>query len=610
MEFYSVEYSVVNRCVAMGLSVNHSREFEALVAKWVHCSGARWTVDRLKALKVDMIRTVVGQPPLSWIKRNRSGEWKGVLGVLRKQALGSNRGFKLALNVLACYTAFKPKKITKEDRLILRQNLEHVAPVVSMAFYNPLKVDEFSFDAVKPLLYYEGSPTARSPVFLGKSVQQTSHLEAEYLWFENLDNLKFAERFKEFYSRVVPGYPFSWRQASYGSYYHPFMGNVVPLTKDGGMKIRWIANPLRIHQMANGPLGDVLFKILRKCPWDYTHRQEEAIPVLQAKLREGKTLFSVDLKSATDFFPLDLQFHLLTQMNSGVAWQDALQLFYHSARGVWKLGSEEVCWRTGQPMGLYPSFPAFSLSHGLVLANLSQWSNPFVLLGDDLVIWDSRVYELYRNFLARFSIPLSEAKCITSDQVCEFAGQVIKSDASFHVFKWRNVDDENFIEMMCHFGKRFRPMLTRRQKFVYDSVCSFQRPFGCNHSVDDLVKSVAETPEPLREIVGSKFLSFLHFAKSRKSFLRFSNWFSDSFLGAVRTFDEKVSAATRFTHFERISNPTPGATLLRALHRDGDLPTQFSAGKRISTLEAYEKYLKANPPPPTRAVLQPSDSKE
>jgi hypothetical protein len=91
---------------------------------------------------------------------------------------------------------------------------------------------------------------------------------------------------------------------------------------------------------------------------------------------------------------------------------------------------EECYWTKGTPLGLYPSFPAFSLAHGLFLRSIELRygkKNTFRILGDDVIISDPIVHKRYRDLLVQFGIPVSETKCL-SGTAGEFAGQVFLKD--------------------------------------------------------------------------------------------------------------------------------------------------------------------------------------
>jgi hypothetical protein len=456
------------------------------------------------------------------------------------------------------------------------------------------KVPDLDLGTIPHLLMYSGSSTVMAPVFEGRSVPQNTQLELDMRIFRDPINWKLYHRYKEFYSPIVGRLPMPYFSRFESDF--PFSGNLCPLDKDGSWKIRWIASPVRIHQMALKPLGDTLFSLLRRFPWDCTFDQKRAVPILQKVLQEGRTIHSIDLESATDNFPLNFQLHLLRQLNSSLSWQRSLDLFRDLARGEWRSDSAKkyVRWTKGQPMGLYPSFPAFAVTHGLLLKHLDPRER-FLILGDDVVIWDDKTARKYREILVKWSVPISSAKSFSSSILCEFAGMVITERGVFHNFKWKDTSDDNFMEQMRQFGKRFRRALTWRQQRVYDKIAHLQPPIGCHHGVDstNIVKSIQETDEWLSEPDerGSRCMGFFDWCKNQLSLAKLLPWRTDRSI--QRTFDKKVLRAIDNTRLKGIrGNLNPFRDVVRAARVEPDTPNLFVFGKvRPTALELYERRL-------------------
>jgi len=74
------------------------------VKMWVKCSGEEWAVDRLKAIKLDVLRVEAGMPPIStWIAHN-SLFLKGEFGLLQKWMSKSDKNFQRGIQLLQIYT--------------------------------------------------------------------------------------------------------------------------------------------------------------------------------------------------------------------------------------------------------------------------------------------------------------------------------------------------------------------------------------------------------------------------------------------------------------------------------------------------------------------------
>lgn len=591
---WSVEQTVSERCRCMGLKLSLAQLLEKEIQKYLINSGPAWTVRRLKSIRMDFIRIKAGLPPLSWVRKSRSGNWYGVWGQLRKLAFSSEKSFKVVCNSLTAYSALKPLIPTEEHVRAMRSNLDR-RPVCIQGekFFIPYRVPDISESEIPHLIMYSGRSSVRAPIFQKGSVNQDSFLEKELDWFSDDANFMHSIRYQRLYAPIIrdlvlPDNSTAWLQGP------PLVssGRLIPLVKDGGWKVRWIASPYRIHQMALKPFGDRLFDLLREFPWDYTHCQEEAIPKLQKVLRAGIVCHSVDLDTATDHFPLNFQIHLLRQMNQSALWQESVGLFHALSRGGWEYGNELLCWKKGQPMGLYPSFPSFAVSHGLLLNHLSKGRDVFVILGDDVVIWDDDTYTRYMEVLKKWDVPISLSKSVSSNKLCEFAGAVITSTSVFRNYKWKNLDDENFLALMQQFGKRFYRALSWRQRRVYDSVAHLQPPVGCNHGVTDVVSSVASTDQWTkdRRVIGSHVLGFFKWCKHHLTLARSILWRNS---GIQQTFDEKVVRSIDRTPLRGFrGDPTPFADVLRAYRCEPDTPNLFTWGtSRPTTLQMYEDAL-------------------
>jgi hypothetical protein len=87
-------------------------------------------------------------------------------------------------------------------------------------------------------------------------------------------------------------------------------------------------------------------------------------------------------------------------------------------------GSDPLRYAAGQPMGAYSSWATMSLTHHLIVqiasirASCPYWS--YCILGDDIVIWDSRLAEEYRTLLLHLDMPISDQKTHVSKHVFEF----------------------------------------------------------------------------------------------------------------------------------------------------------------------------------------------
>lgn len=133
----------------------------------------------------------------------------------------------------------------------------------------------------------------------------------------------------------------------------------------------------------------------------------------------------MDLSAATDRFPISVQKSLLEEVFLDAkfvqSWADLL-----TKRDFVTPSGGSVRYAVGQPMGGYSSWPAFTLSHHLVvyhcglLAGFSRFED-YILLGDDIVIKNDRVAHYYQRVMKGLGVKLSPAKTHVSKDTYEFA---------------------------------------------------------------------------------------------------------------------------------------------------------------------------------------------
>jgi hypothetical protein len=330
--------------------------------------------------------------------------------------------------------------------------------------------------------------------------------------------------------------------------------------QEPGFKCRSIASPYRIHQLALKPLGDVLYNTLKFLPWDCTHQQDKAYPVIQKFLKNSKIVHSIDLTSFTDVFPLELQMQVLYEIFGDN--NPHVLAFKAVSEGRWSSSIGEIRWNKGQPLGLYPSFALAGLTHGLLLALLAGvYHQQFFVRGDDVIILDDNLYERYIKTLELLECPWSPDKTISSNVIAEFAGKIILSDAIIPQFKWRNISDNNFIDICRNHGVRIRSLLSSKQRVVFDAVKHLLPPFGLNISCtgDNLIKFVERTDKFLSQLLNKPPIGNLVDLKSeldRKYLVSDKSLYSlvntDELIDILSTFDEKVRRAFKNTLFNRL----------------------------------------------------------
>jgi len=497
-----------------GLTACQADQICKTVQKWIACNGEEWTVERIKAFKVDLLRHYAGLPPLlahSWTRHRRDGTPKGAFGCLFRL---SKKQFRTAWNSIMVYTGIihqdrKVKVTTRQWNkmvgAICRAKLEPEVLVEGLRvvhqspFFVSLHVSE---STGRPLVDFQPSPSRRAPKGMRTAPEITTVYEslralvAQPVWTSrNWDIL--SGTVKGFENDFLPDLEMNLEfDSKAGSTPDaeelPDMG-LISLIQEGGYKLRFAANPHRCYQMALQPLGRVLFAALKRVPNDFTFDQESALPLIQKWASEGRTLCSMDLSNCSDNLPLDLQLEALSRYGVGTRW---LQFFKETCRGRWGVSPSAesqlfLSWTVGSPLGLYPTFASFALLHH----NLVQWCFkesgyrpsheeedgrfPYVIVGDDVVIADLETAKLYRALMHRLGVPISEVKTLWSTGTAEFIGRVVTEKSVIQGFKWKGrVSDNSFVDFCRMFGPKAIALLTPRQKQVVSFIADLPEPFG------------------------------------------------------------------------------------------------------------------------------------
>jgi len=125
---------------------------------------------------------------------------------------------------------------------------------------------------------------------------------------------------------------------------------------------------------------------------------------MESALHSGQTAHSIDLSKATDNSPWEFQKMVLKFLVKGTMVHRMRSLLDDVVRRGWWVMPDEsrVRWGKDQPLGLDPSFPLFTISHGILLHILNgcKWNKAFYVLGDDVVIFDDLLAGRYREVLA------------------------------------------------------------------------------------------------------------------------------------------------------------------------------------------------------------------
>lgn len=624
--------SSINRELLSGLTLRLSvcgiprctiNPFAGMIEQWARCSGEEWTISRLKAMKVYLIMLRSGQNPTVPFARNREGQIRGVVGSLLRWGLKSDKNFVKVLSAFMAYTHWYSSHVTGSQR---KKFLDAVnAPSVTIPKDLLLSLVETTRRVVgkrtvrgrpTPLLVWQGSSNKRAPTLRG-SVKQTDCLLQELKLLDNSAVLDHVKRHRVIYDHVFAG--IDWQSFVDSAHEdsidpRPMVAGEVHFLQEPGYKLRSIASPYRLFQVASEPLKDALKDVVASLPWDVTHDQTRAFPVMQEALRQRRKVFCLDLSNATDYFPLELQEAVL----STVFTSDSryVSLVSEISRANWLSDMGVIRWNRGQPLGFNPSFFLFTLTHGLLLLTLlgKEWDREFFVVGDDVVILDEGLYLRYRDTLSLLGCPYSKDKTLVSNEIAEFVGKVVTPYMVIPQLKWRSISDDNFLDLARLLGPRIRKLLTKKQNHVlnvFAHVADEVHPYGLNWSYPGSNRA-AMVKAAVALLFEERVLSSLTGLSARLNHQLYADNgpYTQDFLNVVckdnarvvaETFDEKVISVFRELGYSRHYASEyfleglagiPQALKLMGSAHSSELPLESKPPARVTLLQRLLGFLR------------------
>lgn len=441
--------------IRMALGPSGSRVVQT-INRWISTNGVEWTVVRLKALRTAALQLRAGAPDLvrTIYQENSIAYYHGSL--VPRGCYG--RVFTLFLQaqrpsvlrrlevVLRAYTSLRLQDLSEKQYLKAKKaintpyqgcdSLDVVSRCVEVGIGNIIsRLTDVNF---KRLFGEDGSPKLRKPNIERLRSFTSTHkgnVRSKELGLTPYGKAALSiatctcwpEAFRELYPVEV--FDFIRSRVWSNGTDNDFCGHI-GFIQEAGAKARVVAVPSALLQWGFEPLHVWLDALLQCIPTSDVHDQTEGAFFIERSQGSGETLFCFDLSSATDRFPRSLQTALLRDLKLE-AYADALEEVCGEAfRAETPFGDEAWKYECGQPMGLYGSFPLFSLCHLSFLEGIcafwgSRSSRETIrLVGDDVIIADPAVAEKYRLLMESMGVEISESKTVQSKTVAEFAGFV------------------------------------------------------------------------------------------------------------------------------------------------------------------------------------------
>jgi hypothetical protein len=346
--------------------------------------------------------------PLPWTKADKAGVPK-LIKPFYEYLTGDKWDKRVALTLIRVYTL--QKSTPKPDLTTITNPLPGAYPEAlhkEFEEFVSLRLKPLELPEANPLWVYGARKGPNGPAVA------SAHLDAKALQNEGL-----LDKWREVADEIR--HPLRMSLNHCLQYTYPTEGQVssgkLAFLPEKGGKTRIIAIVDFWSQQLLRPFHESLMSILRDLgPQDSTFDQDSAFKRV-LKETSGKSVNSIDLKSATDRFPSTLQRAVLRCIwpKLGDTLMDIMV-----NRSFRVKDSPPIRWAVGQPLGSYMSWPLFTLTHHLFVQFAAskvykkETFNEYQLLGDDIVIWNDIVAREYLCMLDRFHIPIAHDKTITS----------------------------------------------------------------------------------------------------------------------------------------------------------------------------------------------------
>jgi len=199
-------------------------------------------------------------------------------------------------------------------------------------------------------------------------------------------------------------------------------------------KLRIFAMVDVITQSLLNPLHLKLFNLFKAIPNDCTLDQNKGFRYAQELSLKYKCSYGFDLSAATDRLPISSQKAILNGLYGiGSLWGDILvNRDYVISKNNYGIPEQTLRYEVGQPMGALSSWDMLNLTHHMMIqfisislgkSSIGQWYDQYVILGDDLVLFDKDIATRYQSFCKDLGVGINLSKSIISESkpVLEFA---------------------------------------------------------------------------------------------------------------------------------------------------------------------------------------------
>lgn len=465
-----------------GLSKPAAINLVLRLQSWEKSRGMKWVVEHLKSLSSDLI----GAQAEHGIAKRQDGSWKYELRPVYALSKRSRLGFVNALRILKIYGRYTAKKpgLSEFEKFADSVNLSQDQTVPDISY---TREDLWlATQAVKSAhfnMVYDMSDTKSSPSQYLRRMEKRSRMNPEQhvfvldycpsLVYRNYDFLAALFRINE-----REHYKFL---RAHSRFPRNMVGGVKALVKDRGLKVRFIANPAYLLQVAMSRLKHAAEEFLRCMPESCVYDQSAGTRWIHEKLNQGETISSIDLSKCSDNLPAREQFEMLRVLFGPDLFAD-IRLFEDVSRADWFTPHEglTVRWTKGQPLGTGPSFACFTIFHILLIRTVGGTADNFRVIGDDVVISSptltDKVIKLYEDLAVSISVHKS---LFNSTSLGEFAGRLVDKYGVLPLFKASPLNiAADPLGYIRQYGLRAIKLLPKELRPMLWAVASLPPPYG------------------------------------------------------------------------------------------------------------------------------------
>lgn len=459
--------------------LRHFNKFLGLILKIHRDHGSLFVVKWLKASHTAIQRYISGVPYRSLreiepdlpLPRLING-LPAFIGTMDRKSIrdGHPQTIRLWLSILSFYRVLEAPGKTKLDTIINPfggdiqqlqylsfhidahiQNLRSLTPILSMFKISALKVEALKIS-------FKGGPNV-SPAYRGvipdaialfrrpkivDAIRDYCKIVSSESFFHLLERTNQVGRDWWRHTQlgeVIPStklYEFSHLSPKGRKIFDDVLGDISDLYSgrlhgidEPAGKVRIIALVDIWTQSIFSPLHELLFTFLKTLPNDGTFDQDKAFFRAQAKASVSKVVYSVDLSSATDRLPIKIQVEILNSLfprtHIGTIWGKILSRSFIVRDSIHDIKAGTlVSYGCGQPMGCLSSWAMLAVTHHFILQHCAflahgyqHWNTDYEILGDDLVIFDKKIYDEYIRLMVHLDVGTNPSKSLVSENLLE-----------------------------------------------------------------------------------------------------------------------------------------------------------------------------------------------